>query len=261
VITIGADPEFFIAKEGRFVSAHGLIDGTKSQPLPVDKGAVQVDGVALEFNVDPAKSYEEFQLNLDTVFNTLRGMIPEYDVIMDSAIVLSKEDFETIPKEVLRIGCSPDVNAYSEEDNPGPPEGTPIRGAGGHIHIGGIFQPNATQYRKWSDAMRLGRLMDKHVGIYSVLWDKDNLRRQVYGKAGALRPKTYGIEYRSLSNTWIFNRSLTEFVFDGTMEAVEALFRGEDVESRLYQGIINSGDAEHPFFKNNPVADFIRSVA
>lgn len=261
MITIGADPELFVAKHGMFVSAHDLIPGTKKAPHSVEKGAVQVDGVALEFNIDPASSYDEFQLNLDTVFNTLRGMVPEYDVLVDSAVVLSSEDFKTIPAETLIMGCNPDINAYSEVDNESPPEDTPIRAAGGHVHIGGIFETNATQIHKWNTAMRMGRLMDKHVGVYSVLWDHDKLRREVYGKAGAIRPKIYGIEYRSLSNRWIFDKHLTKFVFEGTMKAVEALFRGEDAESRIYQGIINRGDANHPFFKNNPNTDYIRSVA
>ena len=261
MITIGADPELFAAKDGQWVSAHNLIPGTKKDPFPVEKGAVQVDGVALEFNVDPASTYEEFQSNLDSVMSTLIAMVPGYDILMDTAVVLSKQDFKTIPQEALLIGCSPDVNAYSEESNQGPPEDTPIRAAGGHVHVGGIFAKDATQFQKWNDCMKLTRLMDKYVGVYSVLWDKDTLRRQIYGKAGSCRPKIYGLEYRSLSNAWVFNKHLTKFVFEGTMKAVEALFRGEDVESRLYQDIINSGDADHPLFKNNPSANYIRSVA
>ena len=122
MITIGADPELFAAKGGQWVSAHNLIPGTKKDPFPVEKGAVQVDGVALEFNVDPASTYEEFQSNLDSVMNTLIAMVPGYDILMDTAIVLSTQDFKTIPQEALLIGCSPDVNAYSEESNQGPPE-------------------------------------------------------------------------------------------------------------------------------------------
>jgi hypothetical protein len=57
---IGADPEFFLRDKatGKFVSAHGLIPGTKRQPMKVDKGAVQVDGMALEFNIDPVTNLD-----------------------------------------------------------------------------------------------------------------------------------------------------------------------------------------------------------
>lgn len=56
--TIGADPEVFVGREGQFFSAHGLVPGNKRRPHKVDRGAVQVDGMALEFNIDPASSYE-----------------------------------------------------------------------------------------------------------------------------------------------------------------------------------------------------------
>ena len=50
--TIGADPEVFVADSltNTFVSAHDLVPGTKLEPFAVNKGAVQVDGMALEFN-------------------------------------------------------------------------------------------------------------------------------------------------------------------------------------------------------------------
>lgn len=69
--TLGADPEIFVGRQGQFFSAHDLIPGNKRRPHPVDKGAVQVDGMALEFNIDPASSYEEFQGNLDHVMAQL----------------------------------------------------------------------------------------------------------------------------------------------------------------------------------------------
>lgn len=260
MITIGADPEFFVSKHGKFVSAHNLIPGTKKAPHSVEKGAVQVDGVALEFNINPATNYEQFQDHLNSVSQTLASMVPGYDFLMDSAIILDAEDLATIPPEALEIGCNPDVNAYSEELNEAPASDSPIRAAGGHIHIGGIFPEGASDSLKWATAMRMARLMDRHVGVYSVLWDKDQLRRQVYGKAGACRVKPYGVEYRSLSNSWVFNPKITEFVYYATIKAASALKGGEDVTNRLYQGIINRGDDKHPFFTNNLIADSLRNI-
>ena len=51
-ILIGADPELFVKKDGVVVSGHDLIQGTKADPFPVQDGAVQVDGMALEFNIE-----------------------------------------------------------------------------------------------------------------------------------------------------------------------------------------------------------------
>jgi len=53
-ILVGCDPEYFVKKNGIFQSAHGLIMGDKKNPQKVRNGAVQVDGMAVEFNIDPA---------------------------------------------------------------------------------------------------------------------------------------------------------------------------------------------------------------
>ena len=53
-ILIGADPELFVMKNGKFHSADDLIPGSKDEPYPVENGAVKVDGMALEFNIRPA---------------------------------------------------------------------------------------------------------------------------------------------------------------------------------------------------------------
>ncbi|MGL4568738.1 MAG: hypothetical protein ACRCU6_09465, partial [Fusobacteriaceae bacterium] len=130
--TIGADPEVFVTQFGKLVSAYGLIPGTKEEPFPVKNGAVQVDGMALEFNIDPASDYNSFQTNLDTVFNILKSMVPDYD-ILDQATVNLEDNFEkNFPKEVLEIGCNPDFNAYTEEMTETPNQNLPIRAAGGH---------------------------------------------------------------------------------------------------------------------------------
>ena len=45
-VCIGADPELFLKKNGKFHSAYGTIPGTKRKPYPVPGGAVQIDGMA-----------------------------------------------------------------------------------------------------------------------------------------------------------------------------------------------------------------------
>ena len=56
-ILVGADPELFLRdkKTGQLVAADiNQIKGTKVTPYKVECGAVQVDGAAGEFNIDPA---------------------------------------------------------------------------------------------------------------------------------------------------------------------------------------------------------------
>ena len=55
-ILVGCDPEVFVKQNGVFKSAFGLIKGDKKNPQKIRNGAVQVDGMALEFNIDPAAS-------------------------------------------------------------------------------------------------------------------------------------------------------------------------------------------------------------
>jgi len=260
MFTIGADPEVCVGKGGEFRSAYGLVPGTKQDPHKVNKGAVQVDGLALEFNIDPASSYQEFQDNLDCVFNTLREMVPDYDFLQLSTVDLFPDYKATLPEESLVIGCDPDFNAYTEELNSPPSGDMPIRSAGGHVHIGGIFSESMTGKQRYERSVRLTRLMDKHVGVYSLLWDEDDRRRSIYGKAGACRLKDYGVEYRSLSNKWLFNPKLTQFVYEGTKKAVEALERGEDA-GVVYQDIINSSNRSHPFFSTDETAKQLKEAA
>lgn len=259
--TIGADPEVFVSKGGKFVCAYGLIPGDKKNPFKVDKGAVQVDGVALEFNIDPANSYEEFQHNLNVVKSTLKSMVPDHD-FMDSVTIRMDEAYtSTLPGEALVVGCSPDVNAYTEEPNE-PPKNPLLRAVGGHLHIGGIFKEGSSPQERYKDSLRMARLMDKHVGVYSIIWDGDNQRRKIYGLAGSCRPKidSYGVEYRTLSNKWINSQEITKFIYDQTYFAVEDFFKGGDVESEVYRDIIDNSERYHAFFKNNPIADHVRKL-
>jgi hypothetical protein len=253
--SVGADPEAFMGmKEGteiKFVSAHNAVPGTKEKPFLVDKGAVQVDGMALEFNIDPAYSFEEFKGNLDTVQNTLKGMIGDH-VFLEDASVFFNEDFtKDIPDLNLMLGCSSDYNGWTMGENPSPDATEMMRTAGGHIHIGGFptDSPFATEH--FSLCAKLARTLDETLGVYSILWDKDDKRRSMYGQAGSFRPKSYGMEYRTLSNKWIFNEKLVRFVYDSIEEALNKMFEKNYEPQSYIRDIINNSNRESPFFENN----------
>jgi hypothetical protein len=77
--------------------------------------------------------------------------------------------------------------------------------------------------------------------VPSVLMDTGDLRKQLYGKAGAHRIKSYGPEYRTLSNFWIFSKHLTSWVYDNVERALEAVYNGMSFEEdgKLIQSCIN----------------------
>ena len=61
------------------------------------------------------------------------------------------------------------------------------------------------------------------LGVPSVLMDEGEMRKQLYGKAGCFRPKPYGVEYRTLSNFWIFKKKHIEWVWRNTARALKAV--------------------------------------
>lgn len=259
--TIGADPEVFVGKDGKLVSAYGLVKGNKRVPYRVAKGAVQVDGMALEFNIEPASEEQEFLDNLSVVQSELISMIPDHEFIYDPTVFFPKEITDIMPREALDLGCEPDFNGYDLSINKKPRPIPGMRTAGGHVHIGGINtdNPHSTGHMQMSG--RLARMMDEEVGVYSILWDKDDQRRSLYGKAGCFRPKHYGMEYRTMSNAWVFNKSIASFVFQGTRRALEKMFNLKYKPSKEIQDIINNSQRDHDFFKNNELADYVRAVA
>jgi hypothetical protein len=228
-ITVGADPEILLTKQGSFVSAHGLVKGSKNRPSPVKGGAVQVDGMALEFNINPAKTIEEFTQNIRTVYQQLRKQVPSDFTFSDQATAhFDFMYFSERSKEETRMGCEKDYNAYTGSANTKPDERLPIRTAGGHIHLG-WREGGFLNDKHIKDCELLTKMCDLFLGLPSVLFDTDTERRSMYGAAGCYRPKIYGVEYRTLSNAWINSKELTEFMYRN----IELMFSREKQFNKL----------------------------
>lgn len=254
---LGADPEVFLrAQNGsQFTSAHGLFPGTKESPHPIKGGGhVQVDGVAAEMNIPPAATQTEFVTNVHECMVGLKELVPQYRFMENSTVSLYNQ--KNLPPESLQLSCSADTDAYTGVTNLPHNEKSMCRSAGGHVHLGGIWEGagfnNVLPQQRYEDSLRLGRLMDKHLGVYSILWDKDKVRRRTYGKAGTIRVKPYGIEYRTLSNKWLFHDEIMKFVFDQSKKAYTEWKLGADGDE-MYKHIINGQDHKHPFFIINSI--------
>jgi hypothetical protein len=245
-ILVGADPELFMKSPntGEFVSAHDRVPGTKAEPFKVPFGAIQIDGTALEFNIDPARTVDEFVHNIQAVRRTLESYVPGYNVVAEPVAIFDKEYFDwEVPSYAQALGCDPDFNGWTADRNPSPdPHGRPIRTASGHIHIGWGTDFDISDKVYFEYCCRVARQMDYCLGVPSLLWDRDGTRRQLYGQAGAFRPKTYGIEYRVLSNRWLDNDKLIQWVYNAVrsgMNDIEAGRWHEDTYGDLAQTIIN----------------------
>lgn len=243
-ILVGCDPEVFVKQNGVFKSAFGLIKGDKEHPQKVNRGAVQVDGMALEFNIDPAHSEDEFCLNVQDVFNTMKLMVPDYEVVAVPVAHFDADYISSQPAKALELGCDPDYNAWSGGVNIKPDANRPMRTASGHVHIGwtnGVDIHDANHIAQCNAALRQ---MDFYLGLPSLAYDADQERREMYGKAGCGRYKPYGTEYRTLSNAWLKSENLMRWVYRNTVKGMTELMNGNILADKYgdIQDIINNGD-------------------
>ncbi len=233
-LLIGQDTELFLKSGDTFLSAYGVIPGNKANPYPVKRGAVQVDGMALEFNTLPAKSFNQFKMNINTVLSRLQDMIPDNcEITVCPTAHFDAEYLESQPLEAKVLGCDPDYNAYTEEMNEPPTPHPTMRTAAGHVHIGWTENKDVNDPRHISDCIVFAKQLDYYLGVPSLFHDEDQERRQMYGQAGAFRPKPYGIEYRVLSNYWITKEEFMKEVFDNSVRAHKDLEAGVIWEDKL----------------------------
>ena len=243
---LGADPEVFLQKDGYFFSGFGMIKGDKRHPQKVDKGAVQVDGMALEFNIDPATCEEEFVNNVQAVMGTLQSMVPEYQLTPTPTAHFTPEYMATQPDEALELGCEPDFCAYTGKANDKPDGNVCYRTGAGHVHIG------ITENKDIDDPIHkqmcdiIARELDVYLALPSLLFDEDTERRSLYGKAGCIRYKEYGLEYRVLSNKWLSSPELISWVYRSVATCLRNLSAGVRHQDTLdnVEEIINNSDVE-----------------
>lgn len=237
-LTIGADPELAIldSYHGRYVNAHGLIPGTKDEPFKVEKGAVQVDGTMVEFNIDPAKTAQEFDFNITVVLKQLREMINKvnknYTLSASPYVTFGNQQFKEFPRESKILGCDPDFNALTGKVSVKSVDLTdrPLRTAAGHIHIGWTKDEDAMSNPHFEDCRFLAEHfwnLDKGLCQgFSSLGAGEIERLKYYGGDGAFRPKPYGVELRSYSNIWVLHPQHRRRMFDYITKEVNQLYKG-----------------------------------
>jgi hypothetical protein len=249
MFTIGADPEIFIREKqyGHYKSAVGLIGGSKWAPKPIDTEghAILEDNVALEFNIKPADTLQDFRSSIHKVLDHFRSILPEYILDTASAVSFPEEELQT--QQAQEFGCEPDFDAWRQCVNTKPhAEDENLRSCGGHIHVG---SPIAVE-----NPIAVIRAMDLFLGVPSVVLDKGQLRKELYGKAGCFRKKPYGVEYRTLSNFWIFQDSLIKWAYEGTQQALEFVDKGSVIapeDNYIIQRCINTNSIDDAKFLSN----------
>lgn len=256
---IGADPELFVADSRTQVPTPivGLLGGTKAEPMPMDGladgFAYQEDNVMVEFNIPPAEGADEFVSNIRTglgyienLVRTSHGLAP-----MRAGEVLFSEDALATPQASM-FGCSAEYDAYGQgvqvpvvnPDSLVDGHGA-WRFAGGHVHLGYNAEGDIPPFA-------VAQLCDVWIGLSSVGVDPQRQRRSLYGQAGRFRPTAYGMEYRTLSNYWLWDEEAMETVATGAARVVWMVENQMDVLLAAYKQIpwpdvaraINTDDAQ-----------------
>lgn len=242
VVTIGSDPEMFLVRNGVPLSSIGIIPGSKKRPHKIsDYESVQVDNVAIEFNLKPSRDHEEFIKSLQVCYDWSSKHLAAIDPSISLAMTASLEfpDDQLQSRGAKMFGCDPDFNAWeSGIPNQAPARGSNLRSCGGHIHIGYMSTEIV-------DINRLVRLLDKNVGIYCAEICGDERRRTLYGKAGAYREKPYGVEYRTPSIAWLRSEESIKEVFERIQLSVNDYNVGEDADDSVRYFINEKQTVEH----------------
>lgn len=209
---LGSDPEWFVSNGKKPVSIIGKIGGTKDKPLPIpdlgDGYTLQEDNVALEYNTPRTDSIERWTAQHAIIQDYIKTKLKELGLKPLVVGSVNFDDKELADPRAWVFGCDPDFNAWTGEINPKPfSEKQNLRAAGGHIHFGAKYN-KLTKLQK----VFLVRSLDLHVGMPLMIADPDKERQQLYGRAGAFRYKSYGLEYRTPSNYWTRTRRATTWV-------------------------------------------------
>jgi len=227
----GCDPEVFVRNQNKYLCAEGMVYGTKKEPQKIINGMVQVDGMALEFGIDPVKTEDGFVRRIGNVFRRIQGMLPEGVTVdpTNPCVTFAKDVFDSASEDSKRLGCDPDYNAYTGNVNPTPDGEVKFRTTSGHVHIGWTRNHDPFETTHFMACRMLAVSLDYWLGIPSLYWDHTPeavQRRKLYGRAGAFRPKPYGMEYRTLSCRWLMHPDLIRFVYRQSVMAINDLYAG-----------------------------------
>jgi len=241
LLTLGCDPELIPVRKKGWIPAWELTKGTKAKPDFVAHPQntiglkIQADGVALEFNIDPVaiNGLDDCRNKWPSIIDYARRIIEDvYSVNLQAHPVVSLDYYaskDTFKHPMCQAsGCDPDFDAYADRPMRAPLDFAAIpkyRFTGGHIHVG--YDKNMCPPEI------MARFMDLFVGL--EFRDPQNLRRRFYGQAGIFRPKEYGLEYRTLSPSWVMGQQVTYNIARGVLSLVHGLTNYPEELRKLYR--------------------------
>ena len=252
-ITLGCDPEFFFTGAGggvvgseKVLPKDGIEVGNSPYAYDEDASKFVVDGVQAELNPAPNTCRANLANEISRCFRKLASSLKNGEkkigVSFAPVVNISQAELDSLSEKSKVFGCAPSNNVNFDTKKAKikvNPKKYLKRSAGGHIHLGCdrwdddnsyVYDENTDREirtRKIATVLRrpkaLVPILDLVVANTCVLLDRDpnNVeRRKNYGRVGEYRRKTYGIEYRTLSNFWLRSYPLMSFVMGLVRQAV-----------------------------------------
>lgn len=202
-VTMGMDPEFFLANEaGVPIPAFQVLASKKDNPY------LFWDGFQAECTVEPRSCHQELAQNLAEALGRVR-----HKILPTPVWRVPKELLLSAEHDHVRLGCDPSYNVYNMRGKH-VEDGRELgwRFAGGHVHF--------TLSEAWKIPPRVRSIIraeDALLAVPSVCFAQGidlAIRRKYYGLPGEFRLPRHGIEYRTLSNFWMYHPQAYHLVFD-----------------------------------------------
>lgn len=240
-INLGCDPEFFFAsKDGKTVGSEKIIPKEGLVCGDGYAGKCVIDGVQAELNPSPSFCRESLAYQISRCFFRLKSALSNgVKVVADPVVDITQEELDSLSEGSRVFGCAPSTNVYNEGNDKTSkiavdPKKYLKRSAGGHIHLGNFYSGYmAANYKNaaFNSQYQIGlrqekalketpeitvRMLDYILGNTAVMIDRNANnaeRRKNYGRCGEYRIKSYGLEYRTLSNFWLRSYPLFSMIF------------------------------------------------
>ena len=281
-VSLGCDPEFFFKDDkGNTTGSEKILPptGIKTDQATMDEcqrkgmrcmnigSQIVVDGVQAEINPKEATCRAVMGYEISNCFRDLSRALKGRNVKVDVAPVVevSQAEMDTLSDASKVFGCAPSTNVYTQGTSKikVDPRKYTKRSAGGHLHLGDYDYRSDYTPAQWSRTFKALKnvdvmvpMLDIIVGNTCVLLDRDpsnKERRKNYGRAGEFRLKSYGIEYRTLSNFWLRSYPLMGLVMGLARFAVNAVAQStpENDYAKAFMSLVNRDDIVKAIQTNN----------
>ncbi len=251
IASSGGDPEFFVEDgSGEIIPAFTFLPD-KTHPIKYDyrnnpdykfPQSLYWDGVQAEFTLHPGHCLEE---RCDSIQDGLRNLLaqakkanPNAKISSKTLITVSDDFLRSCDPIHIQFGCAPSKNVYGLMGMTADGLTANARSTGGHMHFGfnSIPKVNGESY------VECVKWLDRIVGLLSIpLLQKydDPKRREFYGLPGEYRETNYpimlgthlkGLEYRVLSNAYLFHPTSTMLCYDMARRALGLAFSTKELK-------------------------------